>query len=225
MTQEMLVPEEELLAPPVELDVRRIGLLGDDHNAHEDGSDLPEQVMSALAGVDLILHLGHLGFREVLARGVLDRLEEVAPVRSIRDVTTGTDGERFVTPAENDRVAGLARVVEVGGASIGMIHNPGTPPGPPIVTPPGGLPQLAELDVREVVAAKFGREVDVVAFGSSHRACAVSASGILFVNPGSPTYPKGPGRSEGVRGLGTVGVLEMSPRGATFEVLELSNFD
>ena len=218
------MPEEELLAAAVELDVRRIGLLGDDHNAQEDGGDLPGQVLSALEGVDLILHLGHLGFRDVLARGVLDRLAEVAPVRSIRDVSTGAEGERFVTPAEGDRVAGLARVLDVGHARIGMIHNPGTPPGPPIDTPPGGLPQLDGLDVGEVVTAKFGREVDVVAFGSSHRACAVSAGGVLFVNPGSPTYPKGPGRSEGVRTLGTVGVLDMSPGSASFEILELSNF-
>jgi predicted phosphodiesterase len=225
MTQELLVPEDELLAPVVELDARRIGLLGDDHNAQEDGADLPEQVLSALDGVDLILHLGHLGFRDVLARGVLDRLAEVAPVRSVRDLSTGADGARFATPADGDRVAGLARVLDLGHTRIGMTHNPSTPPGPAIPTPPGGLPQLAGLDVRALVAAKFGAEVEVVAFGSSHRACAVCAGGVLFVNPGSPTYPKGPGRTEGVKSLGTVGVLEVSAGTASFEVLELSNFE
>jgi predicted phosphodiesterase len=114
--------------------------------------------------------------------------------------------------------------VEVGGLRIGAVHNLGRLPGPGIATPPGGLPELGGVSVREVVTEKFGGPVDVVAYAGSHRAAAVLAGGVLFVNPGSPAYPKGPGRVAGQRALGTVGVLELDNAVATFEVLELSLF-
>ncbi len=222
MTTEVMLPEAELRAAVTPVSARRIGLVADDHNAQDDGADLPGEVLTALDGVDLILHLGHMGFREILGRGVLDRLAEVAPVLGVRDYSTDADGNAFVTPAEGDRVAGLARVVEAGGLRIGAVHNLGRAPGPEIVTPPGGLPELAGVPVADVVAEKFGGPVDVVAYAGSHRAAAVLAGGVLFVNPGSPAYPKGPGRSAGQKTLGTVGVLDVSDKVATFELLELS---
>ena len=45
-----------------------------------------------------------------------------------------------------------------------------------------------------------------------------------MVNPGSPTYPKGPGRAAGERALGTVGILHLRGRVAAFEVIELKQF-
>jgi len=155
---------------------------------------------------------------------VLDRLAAVAPVLAVRDYSTDSDGNAFVTPAEGDRVAGLARVVEAGGVRIGAVHNLGKAPGPEIVTPPGGLPELAGVPVADAVAEKFGDPVDVVAYAGSHRAAVVMAGGVLFVNPGSPAYPKGPGRVAGQRALGTVGVLDVADGVAGFELLELSLF-
>jgi len=224
MTTEVLVPEAELRAAVTSVSARRIGVVGDDHNAQDDGADLPAEVLTALDGVDLILHLGHMGFREILGRGVLDRLAAVAPVLAVRDYSTDSDGNAFVTPAEGDRVAGLARVVEAGGVRIGAVHNLGKAPGPEIVTPPGGLPELAGVPVADAVAEKFGDPVDVVAYAGSHRAAVVMAGGVLFVNPGSPAYPKGPGRVAGQRALGTVGVLDVADGVAGFELLELSLF-
>jgi predicted phosphodiesterase len=224
MTTEVLVPEAELRAAVTSVSARRIGVVGDDHNAQDDGADLPAEVLTALDGVDLILHLGHMGFREILGRGVLDRLAAVAPVLAVRDYSTDSDGNAFVTPAEGDRVAGLARVVEAGGVRIGAVHNLGKAPGPEIVTPPGGLPELADVPVADAVAEKFGGPVDVVAYAGSHRAAVVLAGGVLFVNPGSPAYPKGPGRVAGQRALGTVGVLDVADGVAGFELLELSLF-
>jgi predicted phosphodiesterase len=145
-------------------------------------------------------------------------------VLAVRDFSTDSAGTVFVTPADGERVAGLARVVEAGGLRIGAVHNLSRPPGPEIVTPPGGLPELGGVSVPEVVAEKFGGPVDVVAYAGSHRAAAVLAGGVLFVNPGSPAYPKGPGRTAGQRGLGTVGVLDLADGVATFELLELSLF-
>lgn len=224
MTAEVIVPEAELRAAVTQLDARRIGLIGDDHNSEDDGGDLPPEVFKAFDDVDVILHLGHMGVREGLARGVLDRLAEAAPVLAVRDFSTGNDGNPYVTPADGDRVSGLARVVEAGGLRIGAVHNLGRPPGPEIVTPPGGLPELAGVAVREVLDEKFGGPVDVVVYAGSHRAAAILAAGVLFVNPGSPAYPKGPGRVAGQRALGTVGVLEVNDAVATFEILELSLF-
>jgi putative phosphoesterase len=217
-------PEAELRAGVTSVAARRIGLVGDDHNAQEDGSDLPEEVLKAFEGVDLVIHLGHMGVRERLARGVLDRLGSVAPVLAVRDYSTDSEGNAFVTPGDGERVAGLTRIVETKGFRIGVVHNLARPPGREIATPPGGLPELRSVPVADVLAEKFGGPVDLVVYASSHRPAAVAAQGILFVNPGSPTYPKGPGRTAGQRALGTVGILDVAEGVAAFEVVDLTVF-
>jgi predicted phosphodiesterase len=222
MTVNEALTPTEAIAGVTEVEARRIGLIGDDHNAQDDGSDLPDVVLAAFSDVDLIVHLGHMGFREVLARGVLDRLAQVAPVLAVRDYSTASDGQAFVTPAEGSRVAGLTRVVQAGGVRIGALHNPAREPGPAIATPPGGLPELHGLQLADVLPQKFGGPVDVVAYASTHRPATIAAQGVMWVNPGSPTYPKGPGRSIGQGALGTVGLLDVADGVATFEVIELS---
>src|ERR687887_719921 len=137
MTQDPSLPDEEQRAGVTSVPARRIGLISDDHNTRDDGGDLPDEALAALEGVDLIVHLGHMG-----VRGVLDRLEAVAPVLAVRDYSRGSDGGTVVTPADGERVAGLTRVVDAKGLRIGAIHNLARPPGPEIVTPPGGLPEL-----------------------------------------------------------------------------------
>src|SRR5262245_16201430 len=108
---------EPLIAPPdaiagvTTVAAARVGLIADDHNVHDDGSDLPAVALEALAGVDLILHLGHMGDSASHGRGVLDRLASVAPVLAVRDVSSTESGELFITPADGDRVAGLTRVI------------------------------------------------------------------------------------------------------------------
>jgi predicted phosphodiesterase len=223
MTTSEDISDAEAIAGTASVTALRIGLIADDHCAKEDGGDLPDEVFEAFSGVDLILHLGHMGTRELLARGVLDRLAEVAPVLAVRDYSATADGGSFVTPADGERVSGLTRVIATNGIRIGAVHNLSRRPGPEIACPPGGMPELADLPVAEIVTKKFGAPVDVVAFAGSHRAAAINAAGILFVNPGSPTYPKGPGRKPGVRALGTVGVLDVAGGVATFELIELAN--
>lgn len=222
MSEKIHLDETEAIGGVTRTSARRIGLIGDDHNMEPDGSDLPPQVLIAFDGVDLILHLGHMGFRDVLARGVLDRLEKAAPVLAVRDYSTDADGNAFVTPAERDRVAGLTRVIEAGGFRVGAVHNLSRPPGPAVAAPPGGFPELRNVAVPATMTEKFGGPVDVVAYAGSHRAAAVVAQGVLFVNPGSPTYPKGPGRQAGEKALGTVGILDVSDGVAVFETIELS---
>lgn len=223
MTTTDHITDAEAIGGITTVTAQRIGLIADDHCEQDDGSDLPDVVLEAFSGLDLILHLGHMGTQRRLARGVLDRLGKVAPVLAVRDYSGTGDGGTFVTPADGERVAGLTRVIAVDGFRIGAVHNLGRGPGPEIECPPGGLPELAGVPVAEVVAQKFGTPVDVVAYAGSHRPAAISAGGIFFVNPGSPTYPKGPGRTPGEWALGTVGVLEIAGGAATFELIELAN--
>lgn len=224
MTQQQKLDTDEALAPVARTSARRIGFLSDDHNAQEDGADFPSEALEAFAGVDLIVHLGHMGVREQLSRGVLDRLAKVAPVLAVRDYSTKKDGTRFVTPADGERVSGLARVIEAGGLRIGAIHNLSLPPGPEIPAPPAGLPELTGVKAKDSLRAKFGGPVDVVAYASTHRAAAVLADGVLLVNPGSPTYPKGPGYTAGQRQLGTIGILDVADGVAAFEVIDLRHY-
>ena len=220
MTTEPTLPDTEAIARPARVDARRIGFVSDDHNRKERGGDLPDETLAALQGVELIVHLGHMD-----DRSVLDKLETVAPVLAVRDYSTKQpEKTRFITAAEGDRVAGLARVIEAGGLRIGAIHNLAMPPGPEIPAPAGGLPELARGKARDIVKAKFGGDVDVVAYASTHRAVAAIADGILFVNPGSPTYPKGPGYTAGQKQLGTVGILEIANGVPLFEVVDLRHF-
>jgi len=213
--------KDDMVGGAVTVSARRIGLIADIHCEAADGSDLPDAVFAALHDVDLVIDLGHTGTPDDPCRGVLDRLEKLAPVLAVRDFYVGPDGRPFATPPEPGRVDGLVRIVEVNGVRIGAVHNLERDPGPSIPTPPGGLPELAGLAVRDAVTAKFGGPVDIVAYGGTHRPAALVADGVLFVNPGSPTYPKGPGRPAGQRALGTVGVLTVDPGAVSFETVDL----
>jgi predicted phosphodiesterase len=217
---------DEAIAPVTRVKATRIGFLSDDHNTSDAGDDLPAEVLEAFrsAGCDLIVHLGHMGVRDdTLGRGVLDRLATVAPVLAVRDYSGKKAGGSYITPADGERVAGLTRVIEAGGFRIGAVHNLEKEPGPAIAAPAAGLPKLDGIDLRAVLALKFGGPVDIVAYASTHREAAILRDGVLFVNPGSPTYPKGrAARVAGQRGLGTVGVLDVADRTAVFEVIHLA---
>lgn len=206
------------------LTAERIGLISDSHSADADGSDLPAELLRAFDDVDAIVHLGHLGVKDELSRGTLDQLAKFAPVLAVQDFATGSDGKPFLTPPDGDRVKGLSRVLDVNGVRIGIIHNLGNEPGTAIPAPAGGVPELDTATVKDILASKFDGPVDVVAFAGTHRAVAITAGGVLFVNPGSPTYPRGPGRVAGQQALGSVGILTAKDGVVAFELRELSWF-
>ena len=52
--------------------MRRIGVIADNHSRTSDGADLPQPVLEAFTGVDLIVHCGDAG-----SWGTLDRLASV----------------------------------------------------------------------------------------------------------------------------------------------------
>ena len=182
----------------------KIGVISDTHSAGS-GRDLPVKILDALLGVDMILHCGDL---ECL--GVLDYLEEVAPLLAVRG---------YEDPLEDgDRLAMTTRVVKVEGVSIGMIHDIQWP-GPKIPTSPDGSElALPEGNGQENLARKFKEPVDVVLFGDTHEELVMDWDGVLIMNPGSPTYP---GKRHKRGSLGTIGILQVDGEDATGWIVDL----
>jgi len=182
----------------------KIGVISDTHSAGS-GRDLPVKILEALRGVDMILHCGDL---ECL--GVLDYLEEVAPLLAVRGYEDPVE--------EGERLALTTRVVKVEGVSIGMIHDIQWP-GPKIQTSPDGADLiLPEANGREIMARKFKEPVDIVLYGDTHEEIVTYWDGIMIMNPGSPTYP-GKRHKRGV--LGTLGILEIDGGDAVGRIVEL----
>lgn len=181
------------------IDARRIGLVADSHSATPDGSDLPEAVLEALRGVDLVIHLGDMG-----AVGALDRFAGVAPVLA-------TKGGHAV--GHDPRIAERVRVVEAGRFALGALFE---------------LPKLApEFRVGDdgrlvfpgepiaaVLERTFGRRVDVVAFAATHAPFRGEHEGVLFVNPGSPNLPARP--------PGTVAIVDLTGPRPRAEIREVA---
>ena len=182
----------------------KIGVISDTHSAGS-GRDLPVKILDALLGVDMILHCGDL---ECL--GVLDYLEEVAPLLAVRG---------YEDPLEDgDRLAMTTRVVKVEGVSIGMIHDIQWP-SPKIPTSPDGSElALPEGNGQEILARKFKEPVDVVLFGDTHEELVMDWDGVLIMNPGSPTYP---GKRHKRGSLGTIGILQVDGEDATGWIVDL----
>ena len=182
----------------------KIGVISDTHSAGS-GRDLPVEILKTLRGVDMILHCGDL---ECL--GILDYLEEVAPLLAVRGYEDPVE--------EGERLALTTRVVKVEGVSIGMIHDIQWP-GPKIQTSPDGADLiLPEANGREIMARKFKEPVDIVLYGDTHEEIVTYWDGIMIMNPGSPTYP-GKRHKRGV--LGTLGILEIDGGDAAGRIVEL----
>ena len=181
--------------------MRKIGLLADTHSAKPDGSDLPDDVLRAFKGVDLIVHLGDVG-----RKGILARLGEVAPVW----VPFG-DGKGFVPDDARDG-APVKVVVGANGNRVGLQFNLKQPDkklvtdGTSIAYDDGALPALLKR--------RFKEDVDVVAYGGTHVAHTEERDGVLFVNPGSPSMP-----SDGPSG--SVAVLDLSAKKAKAKIVRL----
>ena len=84
-----------------------IGLISDTH-IPDRARILPQKVIDAFNGVDLILHAGDL-----TSTDVIDELEGIAPV--------------FAVQGNMDRVNGIdlpkAKIIEIEGLKIGMVHG------------------------------------------------------------------------------------------------------
>jgi putative phosphoesterase len=158
---------------------RRVGFLADTHSTKADGSDLPDLVLEAFAGVDLVVHLGDIG-----RTGILDRLLEVAPV------WLPVGGNRGYIPWQGggaDVAAPPVRAFESGGTAVGLTFNLAQPDKKIVVDGSLGFPD--EPPLAALLKRRFGRPVDVVAFAGTHLQMEQRHEGVLFFNPGSPNLP------------------------------------
>jgi putative phosphoesterase len=186
---------------PERIQARRIGLVADVHGHREGGPPFPDAALAAFRarGVELIVALGDMG-----ESWVLDRFEDVAPVRATR----GADDA-----AADARVAPV-RVFQAGGLAIGALFDlsaTGIAVTEDARVDPAGKP------VADALRTVFGRPVDVVAFASTHREIVAFAQGVLFVNPGSPNLPAPPATP----GHGTLAVLDVADGVAGVEIVRL----
>lgn len=186
-------------------DTVKIGLISDTHTAGS-GWDLPAAALDALAGCDLVLHCGDL---ECI--GALDCLEQVAPVLAVRGYEDPRD--------PGDRLADRTRIVAVAGVRIGMVHDIQWPPPAIATTPDGTGLQYPDAGLKELLRRKFAGTVDIVAFGDTHEELVEWRDGVLFVNPGSPTYP---GRRHAPGTLGTIALLEVNDGAIAARIVDLA---
>jgi putative phosphoesterase len=196
-----------------QVSARRIGLISDTHFTAPDGSDVPDRVVEALRGVDLILHLGHISNPRAL-----DRFDAVAPVLA---VDTALDDRLFAEPIADEvargRVAHRTDRIEAGGLRIGMVHDLGA--GEPSIPPAaGGGLDFPDGQLDAVLQAIFGGPVDIVAYAATHVPRVLYRQGVLFVNPGSPNLPDD--RPKG--SAGTLAILDVNAGTATVEIVDLA---
>ena len=134
----------------------RIGVISDTHAHSID--ELPRQLLSALKGLDMILHAGDL-----IDIALLEGLQTLGP--PFRAVRGNMD-----SPQIRFRLA-ETEIIEIGQLRIGLTHGAGAP-----------------MFIMHTVLKKFkGRRLDCIVFGHTHKAMIRSEGGILFVNPGSVT--------------------------------------
>ena len=202
-----------MTSAPVSVDIvkgHRIGFLADTHVQAEDASDLPQQVLDALHGVDLIVHCGHYG-----NPAILDRLGTVAPVLALRTPLDERQSGARLDGEYAGRVGGTTRVLAVAGVHVGVIFDLSgkgfdiKPDDPPIA--------LDGRSMAEALTATFGRPVDVVVHANTHIDRISYCQGVLLVNPGSPNLPAGPRKG----GLGTLAILDVRGGFADVEIVDL----
>jgi putative phosphoesterase len=178
---------------------RKVGFLADTHSNKPDGSDLPDAVLKAFKGVDLIVHLGDIG-----RKGILDRLSDIAPVW----VPFGDDKGYVPHLAREDEPA---KVVE----DVGLTFNL-TKPDKKIEVTQGAPTTITYADgaLPALLQRRFKADaLRVVAFGGTHVAHSEERDGVLFVNPGSPTLPSD--------GQGSVAVLDRSGKTPKAKIIRL----
>ncbi len=171
----------------------KIGLISDTHLS---SGRLPEAILDAFRGVDMILHAGDL-----VTMRVLRHLETVAPVTAVQG-NMDLPGARLNLP--------LKTVVQAEGHRIGLIHGHHVPH-PNRVLPP---PLDFEAMHRYLLSEFQGEGVDCIVYGHTHQAHVETYRGVLVVNPGSATRGRG--------GHGTVGLLTIGQDRIRGEIIQLS---
>jgi putative phosphoesterase len=147
----------------------RIGVVADTH-CPEFVERLPEQLLTTLKGVDLIIHAGDINGPSTLAG-----LERIAPVQAVRG---DHDREVASLPASREVMLEGKRVVITHGHRSRWLEEPQTF----IWTislgyfhPHGGLPRT--------LRRRFPN-ADIIVYGHTHRPRIETIDGVLLFNPG-----------------------------------------
>jgi putative phosphoesterase len=189
----------------------RIGLISDTRVMK--GEDVPEEVVMAFQGVDLILHAGGI-FTSV----VLDMLERIAPVKAAGRMQGGQAErpEPYAMENSGDPRVALQQVLELEGHTIGLVNEMWLP-GLNDELMPGVIEahHLPEQALPKLLEEYFGTAVDIVVLGRTLYAMVEEHQGILFINPGSPTLPKN------LVKLGSVAILELTQESREVRMIDL----
>jgi putative phosphoesterase len=153
-----------------------LGLLSDTHLAGADGR-LEALLAGPLGPAEVLLHAG-----DYTGEGVLDHLE-FADARPFY----GVAGNMDLGPVAR-RLPG-ARMIDLGGLRVGLIHGWGPP-----------------LGLEERVLAAFPESPDLLVFGHSHQAYQGRRGRSLLINPGSAFDRRRAPRC-------TVALVEVGPAG------------
>ena len=182
----------------------RIGLISDTH-IPGGATKVPQNVVRAFEGVDMILHAGN-----IYTVPILDWLERIAPVKAAGSL----DRDK---PSHSDPRVDEKQVLEVEGHTIGVIHDLMVPGFGGWVYP-GSLTRNFQYDSsRPIIPDEmFGSAVDIVVFGHTCTVMVEEHGGTLLINPGSPTL-----RNQLMK-IGTVVVLEVTRQGREAKVIDLA---
>ncbi len=153
--------------------------------------ELPAEVFEAFRGVDLILHAG-----DIYVTSVLDDLERIAPVLA----AIGDDD--YGSTLADKRVK-QKHVLNLGGQTLWLIHER-----------PYYLVSTW-WQTRTSSGLNKDDNPDIVIFGHEHTTVQQRFNDILFINPGSPTF------LNYLRGLGTIGILDIDSGKADIRILHL----
>ena len=77
---------------------------------------------------------------------------------------------------------------------------------------------MYKRQVAKIIAKKFGDSVDLVLFGDTHEELVCEQEGVMFLNPGSPTYP---GSKHAVGSLGTLAILDIRGKVIQPQIIDL----
>ncbi len=169
----------------------KIGLISDTHMS---SGRIPEAIVKALTGVDLILHAGDLTVLDVLRH-----LEAIAPVTAVQG-NMDLPGVLLALP--------LKTIVEAEGRRIGLIHGHHVPHPDRVLAQPLDFEALHAYLLSEF----RGEGVECIVYGHTHQAHIAAVDHVLLVNPGSALRAK----------VNSVGLLTVSPDALRAEIVVLS---
>ena len=190
----------------------KIGLISDTRVSR--GEEVPQEVVRALEGVDLILHAGGINTPEVL-----DWLERIAPVKAAGRIHGRhvESHQPFGMEGEGDTRVAEQQIIKVEGNTIGLVNEFWFPPLNDELMP-GVIEahRLPDQALPKLVEEYFGTAVDIVVFGRTLYAMVEEHQEVLFINPGSPSLPKS------LRKLGNVAILHLTPESRQARIIDLA---